>query len=154
MVAVGRLSLFGGGLSDLTAFKISNLHFFHKDLKKFLEALEDLKEAEEHNGNLENYGKLKIELFSKLNSSSADLSNLTENYRKALEDNDLQISRQLESLHIKTSKDYPVEQITNVNPKYTSFSESVLVEETPLQGRYTVAGRDIKPGKNANLNCP
>lgn len=73
---------------------------------------------------------------------------MAENFRKALEENDLQISRQLESsLIIKSSEDIAREKITNVNPNYKSFSESVLVEETPLQGRYTVAGRDIKAGK-------
>ena len=69
-----------------------------------------------------------------------------------MEDNDLQISRQLESILLnRSSKDFAREKITNPNPKYASFSECVLVEETPLQGRYTVAGRDIKAGKILNF---
>ncbi len=74
-----------------------------------------------------------------------DISDLTEKYGKALNENDRKVLQDLELiLTEKTPKN--VEKFFNPNPKFPSFSESVKVEETKLQGRYTVAARDIKPG--------
>ena len=74
-----------------------------------------------------------------------DISDLTEKYGKALNENDRKVLQDLELIPTeKPPKN--VEKILNPNPKFPSFSESVKVEETKLQGRYTVAARDIKPG--------
>jgi hypothetical protein len=73
-----------------------------------------------------------------------DISDLTEKYGKALNENDRKVLQDLEL--ILTKKPPKNVEILNPNPKFPSFSESVKVEETKLQGRYTVAARDIKPG--------
>ena len=74
-----------------------------------------------------------------------DISDLTEKYGKALNENDRKVLQNLE-LILTEKPPKNVEKILNPNPKFPSFSESVKVEETKLQGRYTVAARDIKPG--------
>ena len=81
------------------------------------------------------------------NQSEKVDENLTVKYREALKDNDLPVLLEMQSdLIHQSTLDIP-EKIASVNPKFTSFSECVQVEETPMQGRYTVAARDIKPGK-------
>ena len=81
------------------------------------------------------------------NQSEKVDENLTVKYREALKDNDLPVLLEMQSdLIHQSTLDIP-EKIASVNPKFTSFSECVQVEETKMQGRYTVAARDIKPGK-------
>jgi hypothetical protein len=70
-------------------------------------------------------------------------------YREALLNNDAKALKALEA-SLKPETDFSG-RVPKANPEMPSFSESVQIRETALQGRFAIAARDIKAGHFSDL---
>ena len=116
-------------------------------MNKLTECLDDLIDASDVSGGDHDNDDFRLEIFSELLKNvptKENLSEVTEKYKKALKDGDKTGLTSLESCLRPEPR--VLEKLKASNPKHAAFSDCVEVRETKVQGRFTVAARDIEPG--------
>ena len=116
--------------------------------------MDDLDDLDKDGGN--NNNELRLETFmGSVNDHDCNKSTLKESdddlrdkYSKALENSDTKALKSLESVFVKRRGGEVNfdDSLKPFNSNFPNFSDCVDVHSTALQGRFTVAARDIKPG--------
>ena len=120
----------------------------YQALNKLSECLDDLVDASDISRGDHDDDDFRLEIFTELLKTASTKENISEasdKYRAALKAGDKIGLTSLESCLRPEPK--VVEKLKASNSKHPAFSDCVEVKETKLQGRFTVAARDIEPGK-------
>ena len=129
---------------------------FYQGLNKLLESLDDLIDACDLSGSVFDHDNddLRLKIFTELSKivpTKENVSDLSEKYKVGLKNGDRTGLTSLEAGLRPEPK--AMEKLKASNAKHSAFSDCVEVKETKLQGRFTVAARDIEPGLEVFLKA-